>query len=278
MKELSDLAATRFNELIESAKELVSKGKGGTEADDLTAQQREKRKIDQRIKVSAIEKAFIPRMGLLLQKPLIYRSILDGRAIGEWHMTVGNPLNPIANIGNLVVKTVDLDVGEGLGIDDFPTEFKFTVTLHHGRPRAKQDIESIFNAGNGAMSFSQLPPPSSATNSHGDTNTARSNSAFNGTSLEDEVGALGNDGGGAIASSSVTNLNTDATAVGGNTATYASQANASAATNAAYGNGGQVNSDDLVKQYASTVSRMWGDGFANSPILADYFTELKTKD
>lgn len=95
------------------------------------------------------------------------KSPLNGEAIGEWHLTIGNPMNPIAVIGNLILKSCTMEFGEELGIDDFPTEVKFKVTLGHARPRAKQDIERIFNYGNGALSYNYLAPPPSARNSQG---------------------------------------------------------------------------------------------------------------
>jgi hypothetical protein len=116
---------------------------------------------------------FSDKVKKLMRNPLSYRAILDGRAIGEWHLTVGNPMNPMAVMGNLLVDKVTMEVGEVLGVDDFPTEFQFTVKLKHGRPRAKQDIESIFNLGNGRMAFSALADPSSAKNSHGDYNSTK---------------------------------------------------------------------------------------------------------
>lgn len=98
----------------------------------------------------------------LLQKPLSYRSLLEGRPIGEWHMTIGNPLDPIAAVGDLICEKCTMTLGKKLGADDFPTEVEFTVVLKHGRPRAKQDIESIFNLGGGGLSYSKIEPPSSA--------------------------------------------------------------------------------------------------------------------
>ncbi len=97
----------------------------------------------------------------LLQKPLSYRSLLEGRPIGEWHMVIGNPLDPIAAVGDLICEKCTMTFGKKLGADDFPTEVTFDVTLKHGRPRAKQDIESIFNLGGGPLSFSKIAQPSS---------------------------------------------------------------------------------------------------------------------
>jgi hypothetical protein len=87
---------------------------------------------------------------------LSIRSLLSGEPVGEWHLTVGNPLNPIAVIGNLILDETTIKFGDTLGIDDFPTEVEFEVKLKHGKPRDKGDIESLFNNGYGRMTYAQL--------------------------------------------------------------------------------------------------------------------------
>jgi hypothetical protein len=59
-------------------------------------------------------------------------AILIGDPVGEWHLTVGNPLNPIIVVGNLICEKMDVQFGEELGPDDFPTELKVVYTLQHG--------------------------------------------------------------------------------------------------------------------------------------------------
>jgi len=78
-------------------------------------------------------------------------SFLTGAPIGEWHLTIGNPCNPIAMIGNLLCDGVDIEFGEALGPDDFPTTLKATFTLKHARDRERGEIESIFNRGDGRL-------------------------------------------------------------------------------------------------------------------------------
>lgn len=79
------------------------------------------------------------------------KALLTGEPVGEWHVTVGNPLNPIAMIGNLICTGVEVEWGDELGPDDFPTEIKFTVKLDHGMPRDRDAIQSIFNRGMGRI-------------------------------------------------------------------------------------------------------------------------------
>lgn len=76
-------------------------------------------------------------------------SLLSGNYVGEWHLTIGNPYNPIMSIGNLILKDTKIEFGDILGWDDFPTTLKVTVTLEQGMPRDRAGLESIFNAGMG---------------------------------------------------------------------------------------------------------------------------------
>lgn len=86
-----------------------------------------------------------------LENVTLNLSFFTGAPIGEWHLVVGNPLNPIAMIGNLICEGVKIEFGEKLGPDDFPTEFKAIFTLQHGRDREKGEIESMFNRGKGRL-------------------------------------------------------------------------------------------------------------------------------
>ena len=78
---------------------------------------------------------------------------LTGAPTGEWHLQVGNPFAPIMMIGNLWCTSTTFEFNDELSIDDFPTEFKFTCTLSHGRKRDSSDIQSIFNTGGGSIYY-----------------------------------------------------------------------------------------------------------------------------
>lgn len=78
-------------------------------------------------------------------------AFLTGESTGQWHLTVGNPLNPIAVIGNLGCKKADFQFDGPLGYEDFPTKLKVVIELQPNRPRDKADIESMFNAGKGRL-------------------------------------------------------------------------------------------------------------------------------
>lgn len=90
-------------------------------------------------------------------KRLYYQPLmLSGYPTGDWHLVVGNPLNPIAMIGNLVCTGVKISFNDDLGPDDFPTEIKASYTLQPGRQRHRGDWESMFNRGNGRLYLGQL--------------------------------------------------------------------------------------------------------------------------
>jgi len=82
-----------------------------------------------------------------------FKALLAGHAVGEWHLTIGNPFDPFMSIGNLVVTGATFTFGETLGLDDFPTEMTVKITLEHGKPRDKGDIESMFNRGSGRLHY-----------------------------------------------------------------------------------------------------------------------------
>ena len=83
------------------------------------------------------------------------KSLLTGEPVGEWHLMVGNPFNPSLMIGNLIVTGAGLRVADDayIGADDFPSKWEMEVTLDHGKPRDKGDIESMFNRGYGRLHY-----------------------------------------------------------------------------------------------------------------------------
>lgn len=78
-------------------------------------------------------------------------ALLTGDPVGEWHLTVGNPLNPIMVVGNLICEKMQVQWNDELGPDDFPTGLTVTYTLQHGMKRDKPAIQSMFNRGMGAI-------------------------------------------------------------------------------------------------------------------------------
>lgn len=78
-------------------------------------------------------------------------AFISAEPTGNWHITVGNPLNPIVMMGNMYCDNSVMTLGHGLGYDDFPMEVKFEIDLKHGKPRDKGDIENMFNGGRGRI-------------------------------------------------------------------------------------------------------------------------------
>jgi len=86
--------------------------------------------------------------------------MLSGYPTGDWHLVVGNPLNPIAMIGNLICHQVKITFDSQLGPDDFPTGMTAVYELRHARTRHRGEYESMFNRGNGRLYLGEFPETS----------------------------------------------------------------------------------------------------------------------
>lgn len=105
-----------------------------------------------------------------IPKMMSIRSALSDRPIGEWHMVVGNPMNPIMVMGDLVCMNCLIKFDEELGPDDFPTGCTFTLKLAQGKPRDKVAIERMFNLGEAKMMYNKMRNPSSASDTFDEPN------------------------------------------------------------------------------------------------------------
>lgn len=84
----------------------------------------------------------------------VMNSLLTGENTGEWHLTIGNPLNPSFVIGNLVIKNTEISIiDDTLGLDDFPNQIRVTCTLAHAMYRDKAGVESMLKSGQGRTYF-----------------------------------------------------------------------------------------------------------------------------
>lgn len=111
----------------------------------------------------------------------IAEALLTGDSTGQWHLTIGNPLNPIAVIGNLGMSDAKFEFEGPLGYEDFPTKLKVVITLKPNRARDKTDIESMFNGGKGRLYVPEenvIGPESYDVNAYGGKNGEK-NSAIN---------------------------------------------------------------------------------------------------
>lgn len=196
----------------------------------------------------------------VIPKPMLMRSLLDGRAVGEWHVMIGNPMDPIAVMGNMVLDTAKVNFGEELGEDGFPTTMKFEVVLKHGRPRAKQDIESMFNLGGGPLSYSPLAQPSSAFNTLGENNSMNANS-YRGTGVF-----------GVPTPPSSSNTGTDQQASG-----TTEKAKVGLVDPNTLEKPGEAETN-TANYFRPAVDRAYGANFGSSPILPSYFFNRMTRD
>lgn len=115
----------------------------------------------------------------LIERVKLPLSLYTGAPVGEWHLVVGNPLNPVAMIGNLICDSVSIEFGEVLGPDDFPTEIVATFSLKHARAREKGEIESMFNRGQQRLYQSSLPTYSTQQSTSSLANTDGSSTVVN---------------------------------------------------------------------------------------------------
>jgi hypothetical protein len=74
-----------------------------------------------------------------------------GLPSGTWHVTIGNPKAPVISCGDLIIEKSTLKLGNELGLNDFPNSFSVTYDLISARPRGRQELETIFNAGRGRI-------------------------------------------------------------------------------------------------------------------------------
>lgn len=152
VSDLSDLASV-FGSLLQSAGELL------TQAKDAVVDGINKRGGVKEVAKDLTKKGLGVTMAMLknkLGRPAIYAMSTiaqDGKAThqGIWHLTVGNPRNPILTIGNLIMENAEISQSGPLGIDDFPTEIKVTVQLKHARPRDITNIGEMYTCGQSGL-------------------------------------------------------------------------------------------------------------------------------
>jgi hypothetical protein len=107
--------------------------------------------------IDTLKAAMRGGMGLALAKILdkvgrpgilTMNSLLSGEPTGFWHLTIGNPTNPILCIGNLICTGVDVSFPtDSLSYGDFPTKMMFKVKLKPGQAKDRAGIEMMFNMG-----------------------------------------------------------------------------------------------------------------------------------
>jgi hypothetical protein len=151
LKDMKNIVSGLWNELMSSVHALT----GNTEKSDA-----EKKQAQENFKAGLGGKAMKGFQNVMAAKilrgaqiPWIHnkKALLTGEPVGDWHLTIGNPLNPIAMIGNLVCDGVEIKWSDELGPDDFPIGFDAVINLKHGLGRDREAIESMFNRGYGRI-------------------------------------------------------------------------------------------------------------------------------
>ena len=142
------LNSSDFNGAFASLLGSISKAYNGVSAFDWNSFAKEMMSNAKDVAQKAIEAG----LGLIqnkLGRPVVYtmNSIVTGANTGLWHVTIGNPRNPIAAFGNLIITKTDIQQFGPLGVDDFPSELKVTVTLKHAKPRDAFDIQRMYTKG-----------------------------------------------------------------------------------------------------------------------------------
>ena len=150
-----DIAISRAGKILDGAIGLAGEATGATfdaigelatgntsTLKNLTSSDSKYPKLRQAIEIQ-LTKALAESFPAFLQQ----RAFVADVPTGNWHLTIGNPMNPIMRIGDIVVHDCQLDFGTELGPDDFPIDMKFTITVGPTRPRDSADIRRTFNLG-----------------------------------------------------------------------------------------------------------------------------------
>ena len=74
---------------------------------------------------------------------------LTGSPSTPWHITIGNPKKPVFSSGDMLLKTVSMDLGKVLAFNDLPSTIKFTLSFENARPLGAQEIFNRLNTGRG---------------------------------------------------------------------------------------------------------------------------------
>jgi len=79
---------------------------------------------------------------------LTMNSLLNNEPTGQWHLTIGNPVNPIMTLGNLICTGTDISFPtDSLSYGDFPTKLQVKIKLKPGMAKDRAGIEMMFNMG-----------------------------------------------------------------------------------------------------------------------------------
>jgi hypothetical protein len=124
----------------------------------------------------------------IAKRMTVLTPLFTGEPVGEWHLTVGNPMNPFMMIGNLICTLAEINFNDTLGPDDFPTQLKAKITLKHARHRDKGDIESMFNLGQGRFYVNVENEPEPWNTGFSSNDSANDGGKLDESQLEGQIG------------------------------------------------------------------------------------------
>lgn len=98
---------------------------------------------------------------------------MTGLPTAPWHITIGNPWNPIISAGNMIVHEVSVSAKGEMYFNDMPKEVTAKISLKFGRNLGKQEIQNIFNNGYRRVYSKKAPSTNKSKNSNTVSNTSK---------------------------------------------------------------------------------------------------------
>ena len=146
------------NNALQSAKDLLSGNMTASEVGDKIKNGAQK--TAKGIQKLNLGQAMMGSINNKLGRPALYAfdSLLTGAKVGLWHVTIGNPKNPIATFGNLILTNAKITHSGPLGFDDFPTELHVSVSLKHAMSRDATEISKMYTKGQNGIYLSLCSP------------------------------------------------------------------------------------------------------------------------
>ena len=146
------------NNALQSAKDFLSGNMTASEVGDKV--KNGVQKTAKGVQKLNLGQAMMGSINNILGRPALYAfdSLLTGAKVGLWHVTIGNPKNPIATFGNLILTNAKITHSGPLGFDDFPTELHVSVSLKHAMSRDATEISKMYTKGQNGIYLSLCSP------------------------------------------------------------------------------------------------------------------------
>ena len=146
------------NNALQSAKDFLSGNMTASEVGDKIKNGAQK--AAKGVQKLNLGQAMMGSINNKLGRPALYAfdSLLTGAKVGLWHVTIGNPKNPIATFGNLILTNAKITHSGPLGFDDFPTDLHVSVSLKHAMSRDATEISKMYTKGQNGIYLSLCSP------------------------------------------------------------------------------------------------------------------------